>query len=303
MHRGLQPGVIETCTTCHTAHDFKVDGSKCITCHQSVTNDNPAVLRAPRPDSAAVAHLPSTIGVPTAGVPTVGVPGARGLTPSGVGIGWWTHDAPAQATPQAQERPRFLHSQHRVVACTNCHVNTDSHGGLKVVTLNDCRSCHHQAPLANDCSRCHTSADAPGRTFRETRSMRLSVGRPDPQRVMMFPHAKHQQLQCGSCHTQGPTRDAKAVDCASCHEDHHDPGNDCSSCHKQAPASAHPPAEAHVTCSGAGCHTNPPFQVAPRSRTSCLVCHQDMKEHRPGRECADCHTLPSPRGAERETHP
>ena len=279
MHRGLQPGVVETCATCHTAHDFKVDGSRCIDCHQGVTNDSLSVRRVPRADTTSVARLP-----------------LGGLNPAGTGVGWWSHEA-------VQERPRFLHSQHRVVNCTNCHVNTETHGGLKVVTLNDCRSCHHAAPLANDCSRCHTSADAPSRTFRETRLMRPSVGRPDPQRVMLFPHATHQQLPCGSCHTQGPALDAGAVDCASCHEDHHDPGNDCSSCHRQAPASAHPPAEAHVTCSGSGCHTNPPFQVAPRSRTSCLVCHQNMTEHRPGRECADCHTLPSPRGAGREAPP
>jgi nitrate/TMAO reductase-like tetraheme cytochrome c subunit len=296
MHRGLQPGVIETCTACHTAHDFKVDGSRCIDCHQGVLNDNPAATPgAARPDSA-VAHLPESLGLPA----------VAGLAPAGAGIGWWSHDAPldaAPAAPQSQERPHFLHSQHRAVNCTNCHVNTESHGGLKVVTLNDCRSCHHNAPLANDCSRCHTPADAPTRSFRETRSMQLSVGPGDPQRVMNYPHDKHSELPCGSCHTQGLTRDASAVDCASCHEDHHDVANDCASCHRQAPASAHPQAEAHVTCTGSGCHTNPPFQVAPRSRTSCLVCHQDMKDHQPGRECADCHTLPSPRGGGGGAHP
>ncbi|HKJ03627.1 MAG TPA: NapC/NirT family cytochrome c, partial [Longimicrobiales bacterium] len=171
MHRGLQPGVIESCTTCHTAHDFKVDGSKCITCHQGVNSDSLSVRRAQRPDTASVAHLPASPGLPT----------VVALTPAGVGIGWWSHEAPVQARAQAQtqtqERPRFLHSQHRVVNCTNCHVNTETHGGLKVVTLNDCRSCHHAAPLANDCARCHTSADAPDATFRETRPMNLSVGR------------------------------------------------------------------------------------------------------------------------------
>jgi len=296
MHRGLQPGVLEDCTYCHKAHDFKVSGQMCITCHQGVERDSLSVQRpqhadtVPAPDPGQVGHLPVSLGLP----------GMGGLSPVGVGVGWWSHDAPLQA---AQERPRFLHSQHKAVICTNCHVNTESHGGLKVVTLNDCRSCHHQAPLANDCSRCHTSADAPSRSFRATRPMDLSVGRSDPQRAMNFPHETHKDLKCGSCHTEGLTRDASAVDCASCHEDHHDPGNDCMSCHKQAPSSAHPPAEAHVTCAGAGCHANPPFEVAPRSRTSCLVCHQSMKDHRPGRECADCHTLPSPRGAGREAQP
>jgi hypothetical protein len=66
----------------------------------------------------------------------------------------------------------------------------------------------------------------------------------------------------------------------------------------------HPSARAHVTCSGSGCHQDPPFDNGlPRTRAVCLVCHQDMKDHQPGRVCVDCHTLPSPGGAGRESRP
>ena len=65
----------------------------------------------------------------------------------------------------------------------------------------------------------------------------------------------------------------------------------CSSCHVEAPASAHPPAEAHLTCSGSGCHQELPFEGVPNTRNACLVCHQELVDHRAGRECAECHAL------------
>jgi hypothetical protein len=87
------------------------------------------------------------------------------------------------------------------------------------------------------------------------------------------------------------------VDCDGCHEQHHEVDNNCASCHQQPPPSAHPVAQAHVTCSGSGCHNPPPFQGPPRTRTVCLVCHQQQKNHNPGRECTDCHALPTHRSS------
>jgi nitrate/TMAO reductase-like tetraheme cytochrome c subunit len=291
MHVGLEPGVLEDCTYCHKAHDFKVEGARCLDCHQGLERDSVVV----RPHL----HVP----------PDTALSVLSELTPRGIGIGlggdagvgWWIH--PASQVAPAQERPQFRHSQHRSVDCRNCHSTQDSHGSLSVVTLNDCRSCHHSPPVSRDCARCHEAADAPTRTFRETRSVRFSVGRGDNQRVMTFPHAKHADQACGTCHTEGPSLSAANSDCTQCHEDHHKPAADCASCHAAPPVSAHPAAEAHVTCSGSGCHQNPPFETAPRTRSSCLACHQPQTDHRPGRVCVDCHSLPSPRGAGREALP
>jgi nitrate/TMAO reductase-like tetraheme cytochrome c subunit len=39
-HRGLAPGVLEGCTTCHEAHDFRVhDPGNCLSCHSDIMND------------------------------------------------------------------------------------------------------------------------------------------------------------------------------------------------------------------------------------------------------------------------
>lgn len=70
MHKGMQPGVLEACTYCHKAHDFKVDGSRCLDCHQDLDRNDPSIRfrvhsdsasapRAPRVGSAL--HLPTTM--------------------------------------------------------------------------------------------------------------------------------------------------------------------------------------------------------------------------------------------------
>lgn len=280
MHRGMQPGVLEDCTFCHQAHDFKVDGVRCIDCHQDL---DAGATGVPNPHRTGEAP-------PSAASQPVGL--------AGVGVGWWVHEA-----PEAQERPRFLHTDHRVVSCTSCHTTDDSHGGLRVVTLEDCRSCHHEAPLANDCARCHASEEMPTATFRQVRPVRFSVGSADSARAMEFPHARHEGITCGTCHTRGTALSAAGVDCASCHQDHHEPASPCAACHTAPARRAHPVIESHQTCAGSACHQDPPFASVPRTRNACLVCHQTQEEHKPGRVCVECHTLPSPREGGVEPRP
>lgn len=292
FHRGMGPGVLEDCLYCHEAHDFEVNGENCLDCHQGIVDDSLAVPRAGggsasrmTPDTSMVMGLSAS---PYAHQPLgVGV---------GVGVGWWSH-----ALPAAQESPRFLHSDHRNVECGNCHVSRDGHGELAVTTLSDCRSCHHTEPVSRDCARCHGSEDVPDQTFRPVRSFELSVG--GGSRTLTFRHEPHAELDCAQCHTEGTNLSAADAECASCHEEHHAAGNDCASCHVRAPVSAHPPSEGHVTCSGAGCHQAVPFEGLPRTRSVCLVCHQDLRDHRPGRACIECHTLPDPRGAAQREQP
>jgi len=278
FHRGMGPGVLENCINCHTAHDFHVDDTNCLSCHKGVFRDS---LRASPGGVAALA--PS-------GAPTT-MPGAFagiGAPPDG-GVAWWIHPS-RQSTPQ--DGPRFLHSQHRNVACTNCHDASQSHGGLKITSISDCRSCHHTGPLSIDCSRCHQGGEARGDPRTETRTMDLSVADP-VQRALPFRHENHTNESCSNCHTQGLSLSAAAVDCDGCHEQHHRVDNDCTLCHQQPPASAHPVERVHQTCSGSGCHANPPHQTLPTTtRQVCLVCHQDRKDHNPGRVCADCHQIP-----------
>jgi hypothetical protein len=202
-------------------------------------------------------------------------------------------EAPADAVAQTLD---FSHDEHESVDCGSCHASGDTHGATSVTTLSDCRSCHHEETASASCDRCHGPADAPDTVHRRTVLMALDVGVNDPDRVFLFPHERHRELDCASCHSEGlamtPPDD---LDCTSCHEDHHTPVSDCAACHQAAPVSAHPPSETHVTCSGAGCHTDVPFESVPRTRPFCLGCHQDLRDHEPEGTCSDCHQLPEPR--------
>lgn len=196
----------------------------------------------------------------------------------------------------AQVVPGFTHAEHESVQCYTCHENTDAHGALIVTTIQDCRRCHHSPPTSAPCARCHASDDAPDEGFGMVQAVSFSVGTADSRRTLAFSHEPHADVDCARCHTQGLALLAPAnLDCAGCHEDHHTPQSDCAACHVAAPVEAHPPSEAHVTCSGVACHQRVPFQTVPRTRDFCLGCHQDMREHEVARACAECHTLPAPR--------
>jgi hypothetical protein len=200
------------------------------------------------------------------------------------------------AVDLVQARPPFTHANHGTVDCVTCHTGTDGHGSLSVTTIQDCRGCHHTEPLSRSCARCHAAADAPDASFSVVRAVEFSVGARDPQRELTFPHGEHSGIDCARCHTQGSALAVAAnLDCSSCHQDHHTPQSDCASCHVAAPVSAHPPSEAHVTCSGAACHQRVPFESVPRTRAFCLGCHQDLREHEAPTACAECHSLPAPR--------
>jgi nitrate/TMAO reductase-like tetraheme cytochrome c subunit len=292
FHRGLPPGVLETCGTCHRAHDFSLNGNDCGSCHKGVERDS---LAPPGMRREGMQLVPDTGRAPEGGAEgplamvdfaaylhLIGAPRAAQVTP------------PAQAqTPQTS--PRFNHAQHRRVGCSNCHRSTGEHGGLVIKTLQDCRGCHHTDPVSQNCTRCHTQADQPTQTFILPQEMKFSFGRTE-RRDLTFSHAPHKALDCSTCHTGGLDRSAQGVECATCHEQHHQPNNDCTVCHRQPPPSVHPPEEAHVTCTGSACHRAPPFKGVPHTRDVCLVCHQDLRDHRPGQSCADCHALPAARG-------
>jgi hypothetical protein len=240
---------------------------------------------------AAVAHLVTVLAI----VGATMVAAAPGGAPAGPRS--WRPEIGAGLRTSAPQVPAvFTHADHEGVQCYECHDTRERHGAVLVTTLEDCRTCHHDASDRAPCARCHSSADAPDATFAAVRAVAFTVGTRDPSRALAFPHVTHAALDCAGCHTQGtaltPPTD---LDCAGCHQDHHTPQSDCASCHRAAPVEAHPPAEAHVTCSGAACHQNVPFRSVPRTRDFCLGCHRDMREHEAPRACAECHALPAPR--------
>lgn len=292
FHRGLDEDVAGDCLSCHRAHGFRVDGSDCLACHTDLlaeggTHASPAVHAVDRPPEpllvhAIAAHRAST--APAIAREPVNRVSAASRAP-----------APTPAAggpPTLQERPPFDHAPHRAVPCLECHADGPTHGAVTVTTVTDCRNCHHTTLLADDCVACHREPGA-GAPPEVTRTLLLSVG-VRPGRVLPFDHGAHAGVSCSTCHEAGPDRSAEEADCATCHAEHHRAENDCASCHTPAAPGAHRPGTAHVGCGGAGCHQDLPFERVERTRSVCLVCHQDLHDHRPDGDCAECHALTGP---------
>ena len=199
--------------------------------------------------------------------------------------------APAAASAPLQDADTtFLHANHRDFGCFDCHSMQADHGELLVRSTADCRGCHHTGDrLARGCASCHAEAEVADLVVPVQRSFALTV-QPGPSvRDIAFAHAVHAERECVECHVGEPTLSAQAVDCRSCHEEHHEsPGGGCWTCHVRPPPEAHT-LEVHTTCSGAGCHVDSPIQSPPRSRDGCLMCHEEQSDHEPDGACADCH--------------
>jgi hypothetical protein len=299
FHRGLAVGVLEECSVCHEAHQFRIPhgGMDCLACHSDiyldapggpvvgVPSDHPPVAPAAAPpagvilasvDAAALARLARARHAPAQQVPLEAPPGRPGGILTRDTLGFW-------------------HAQHRGVECTACHSVRDRHGALTVTSFRDCRSCHHTEPVATPCSQCHDSSEVRRLSLAVSRVMDIRVGRLDrPRRTLPFDHDRHLQYDCQQCHTQGLARSAAGLRCATCHEEHHRPTASCMSCHPAPAGDAHD-LNAHLGCAGSGCHDAAPaaVQEVPRTRDFCLACHQDLVDHRPGRNCVACHALPT----------
>jgi hypothetical protein len=189
----------------------------------------------------------------------------------------------------------FSHARHRNVRCLDCHSMDEAHGTVTVASTEQCRSCHHTAPLTADCTRCHQEADFRGERRRVAQTFTLTVG-DAVTRDLVFAHIQHRGTQCTACHG-APLTMAVTAECTDCHQEHHRPEAQCMGCHTAPPRAAHTVA-AHLGCTAAGCHDPSPVAGVPRTRPFCLSCHQELVDHERGLNCADCHTLPPPRGAE-----
>ncbi len=301
FHRGLDHGSVEGCLTCHQAHDFRLDGDDCVSCHEDIFEDRPG-----NPGQVVAGRLWSSAG--TGGVsPPADLP-SRASQPGFAGFGLGLPPASFLHPPtarQQQERPRgvatggvvFAHGDHRDVACSSCHVSSEEHGQLTLRSIEDCRSCHHRdSPVAEDCVNCHAAtALGPRPLVASGWVMDFSVGA-GAVRDVPFRHEDHPEAACGTCHQEGLTRPPDTASCNSCHEEHHGSPStvDCTNCHREPPKDAHS-VESHVTCTGSGCHETPPLGAQARQRPTCLSCHREQVDHQPGGECAECHALPRPR--------
>jgi hypothetical protein len=175
------------------------------------------------------------------------------------------------------------HGTHDTVACSACH-RASAQATMRNLTTADCQTCHHVTQKAWTCEHCHGK---PG-TFATQQEFVLGVWNQPRTRQLSFDHAWHTGVECASCHKGAPSLAPEP--CSSCHESHHVATVRCQTCHTPSPIAAHD-VNAHLSCSGAGCHTAPLVEALSETRAFCLVCHQEQENHEPGGQCVQCHRV------------
>jgi hypothetical protein len=271
FHRGLRAGVLEDCTGCHAPHTFVVEGKNCAACHADIIGGTPTAgpgAREPRevtraPTHASPMHLVSMTG------------SAR--------------RARAEALRSViRQQQGFNHRNHRDVECTECHTTRETHGQVTIESRAACQQCHHTRPVVDrGCAGCHGKGELSAAI---PVSIRMDPSRQAPDRQLRFGHDDHPDLSCAECHAQGVSMKVGRT-CASCHESHHTATASCVTCHNQPNRASHT-AQVHArSCAGSSCHESASYGAMTQGRNTCVACHQDQTDHRPGQACAGCHRV------------
>lgn len=197
----------------------------------------------------------------------------------------------------------FDHADHILradILCRECHSDADyfvagsrapdpQHGRTQVTSAS-CSDCHHVASSELSCGHCHDRSSVTALAERMTLTLDLQPVEAPAEREVVFQHSDHLSLECVECHTSR-TRLIRIPDCTSCHSEHHTRVNDCTACHGEVTKEAHS-VESHFAC--AECHDRGTLEELAIGRAFCLSCHTELREHRPGRDCAPCHMQLSP---------
>ncbi len=201
---------------------------------------------------------------------------------------------PGGGVSAVEGRRAFEHARHRRVDCEICHSRDERHRSRMSWTAADCAACHHRNEPPAGCLACHDPADL---TAPRTRAVPLALSVWDGvrERELSFEHGRHQGVACLDCHGGGMSRPPRS--CAECHVNHHRADADCAGCHPTPDPAPHGLA-VHESCAGGGCHDAATTVGIERARPACLLCHQEKREHKPGRPCAACHVLPRTSGRE-----
>jgi nitrate/TMAO reductase-like tetraheme cytochrome c subunit len=291
LHRGLHAGVLAKCGDCHEAHTWTVKGTACLQCHRDIFSPSREPRRATRSASRSSSALVDVVAplwraaaraTPRTAVRAVA---AQPLVPVTLAVARVTMTMVQAAARDSL--PPFSHRVHRSLSCTTCHRSTQRHGQLTIRSERDCMACHHapERTAATGCVTCHGRGALTERTTVAT-VVRTSTSPEPVTRQFPFSHAEHTSVACASCHTTAVTLAPRA--CTDCHAEHHQGATECRTCHARPPRSAHP-RTVHHGCGGSGCHRDAAVLALAPTREVCLVCHQNLVRHQPGRDCAACH--------------
>ncbi len=231
-----------------------------------------------------------------------------------------------------RDEPFHTGAPHRRVAeqCTLCH---NPHGAR--VDAAECAECHAAVksrshgkvnpPQAFDTTRAlrrvsHVQVDPEEKGKGDANPPRAAPGprSPVPAPTDSFPHSRHKQLACLTCHvTSRPNANLTFVPPRGCQICHHQAPatNDCAKCHAAADlapvhaetiavAVANHPARprsvsfahsTHAQLKCTACHETAVTLDPSAPAKACTACHDD--HHTAKRDCATCHTNDAIRAA------
>ena len=200
-------------------------------------------------------------------------------------------------------RRPFAHQRHEDLPCRGCHGAGAMHRTTRIRSPVDCAACHHDPARALSCAKCHRADNVPAeRTVRLT--LNLQVSDTARARDVVFRHDVHvattADLACKDCHATAVTLQRNR-ECGSCHASHHAGGAECVNCHARPRRGAHN-ASVHLSCAGSACHATARAPTPTLSRTLCLFCHTDRRDHEPEGSCATCHRIPGAKGLASSRH-
>lgn len=294
FHRGIDAAVLEDCAGCHDPHTFVVEGADCVACHADVVGGTPtagprsreARERQEEAGDRSDRRAPHSRVVTSETLVHPVAFEARSPTWSrDVADAWIGMRGSARSLVQ-QQPSRFDHAAHDDIECTECHTSREYHGQVSIESRTRCQTCHHTAPVLDaGCARCHDGADV---SAPRSVAARLEIAGRGRSRTLRFDHDDHGIVGCERCHTGGTAMGVERT-CASCHADHSATIDDCTTCHRDPAADAHTREVHSRGCAGSGCHEDPAYGAMTQDRNTCLSCHRDRVDHRPGQACAPCH--------------
>lgn len=289
FHRGLRGEVAEDCVGCHSPHTFRVEGENCVACHADIvggtptagpkarTSGGPRVERAERDANVATAEPRSFVRTVTLDL------AAEGAHVDG------TSAVMREIVRGMLQQQAFDHLEHREVTCTLCHTSQRTHGEVTLESgRTQCMECHHRRVTStSQCTRCHSAGEV---SAPRTVQVGMTIRGRTLARSIAFPHGLHANFGCALCHTQGVSMRVERA-CADCHQSHHTATANCVTCHNQPNRPSHTVAVHTRSCSDSSCHESASYGAMAQGRNTCLVCHQDRTDHRPGQVCAGCHRV------------
>ena len=290
FHRGLRREVAEDCVGCHAPHTFGIEGENCVACHADIVGGTPTA--GPKAQTAGRERVERA----GRGNATVAVSARRPFVRT-VTLDLAAERAGVDGTSAAMreivrgmlQQEAFDHLEHRELTCTLCHTSQRTHGEVTLESgRTQCMECHHRGVTsASGCTRCHSAAEV---SAPRTVEVDMTVRGRTFARSIAFPHGRHADLGCAQCHTQGVSMRVERT-CADCHQSHHTATASCVTCHNQPNRPSHTSVVHTRSCAGSSCHESASYGAMAQGRNTCLACHQDRTDHRPGQVCASCHRV------------